>query len=126
MWSQSYSLLTDRNMGILSEKQQEKLRNSSVAIAGLGGIGGPIAEMLCRLGIGTFHILDHGTFEPTNSNRQIYSFTETTGRLKVDVSEEFLKKINPEVNILKFENIDNSNVAQFLQNIDVVLWGSIA
>jgi molybdopterin/thiamine biosynthesis adenylyltransferase len=123
MFSQSYRLLTDRNIGILSEEQQEKLNNSCVGIAGLGGIGSPIAEMLCRLGIGTFNILDHGSFEPTNSNRQIYSFSETNNLKKIDITEEFLKKINPEIKIRKFDGIDNSNVSQFVNEMDVIALG---
>jgi molybdopterin/thiamine biosynthesis adenylyltransferase len=123
MWPQNYRLLTDRNIGILSEEQQEKLKNSCVAIAGLGGIGSPTAEMLCRLGIGTFNVLDNGTFEPTNSNRQIYSFLDTTNRNKTDVTEEFLLKINPEVKIRKFSKVDSSNISQFLNNMDVIVLG---
>jgi molybdopterin/thiamine biosynthesis adenylyltransferase len=123
MWSGNYRTLTDRNIGILSEEQQEKLKNSSVAIAGLGGIGSPIAEMLCRLGIGSFNILDHGTFEPTNSNRQIYSFSDTINLYKTDVTEAFLNKINPSVKIRKFERIDSLNIDQFIDKMDVVALG---
>jgi len=123
MWSQNYRLLADRNLGILSEEQQEKLNNSCVAIAGLGGIGSPIAEMLCRLGISTFNILDNGSFEPTNSNRQIYSFSDTVGRKKTDVTEEFLKKINPAINIKKFDRIDSSNISEFVHKMDVIALG---
>jgi molybdopterin/thiamine biosynthesis adenylyltransferase len=123
MWTQDYRLLTDRNIGILSEDQQDKLNKSSVAIAGLGGIGSPIAEMLCRLGIGTFNILDNGTFEPTNSNRQIYSFSNTANLGKTDVTEEFLKKINPGIKIRKFNKIDSSNISQFVENMDVIALG---
>jgi molybdopterin/thiamine biosynthesis adenylyltransferase len=123
MWSQNYDFLTNRNIGIFSEEQQEKLNKSCAAIAGLGGIGSPIAEMLCRLGIGTFNILDHGSFEPTNSNRQIYSFTDTINRNKTEVTEEFLKKINPEVKIRKFVSIDNSNITQFVHEMDVIVLG---
>ena len=122
-WSNTYQQLTNRNIGLLTEAQQEKLRTTRVAVCGLGGIGSPIAEMLCRLGIGSFHILDHGTFEPTNLNRQIYSFVDTDTRLKTDVTDEFLRRINPEVECAKFEEITTNNVAEFLLGVDIIVLG---
>ena len=94
-----YKLITSRNLGLINEDEQEILKNSKVAICGLGGIGSPVAENLVRMGIENFSILDHGTFEPTNSNRQIYSFTHTDGRWKTDVTEEYFHKIAQNKNI---------------------------
>lgn len=116
-------MLSNRNIGLLSEEQQEKLRNTCVAVCGLGGIGGPVAEMLCRLGIGKFRLLDNGTYELSNLNRQIYAFTDTDSALKTDITEQFLTRINPEVQIEKYIGINDTNSEQFLRNADVVVLG---
>lgn len=122
-WSQHYQDLTNRNIGLLQPEQQETLRTTRVAICGLGGIGSPVAEMLCRLGVGSFHLLDHGTFEPTNLNRQIFCFSDTDGRYKTDVTAEFLKKINPEVTLELFREINEENAGSFLSQVDAVVLG---
>ena len=116
-----YDLITCRNLGLIDESEQEKIKNSKVAICGLGGIGSPAAEMLVRLGIGNFSLLDHGTFEPTNMNRQIYMFTDTDGKWKTDVTEDFFKKINPEVQVRKYVQINQANVEEFLRGSDVAV-----
>ncbi len=120
MWSEPYNSLANRNLGLLSEDQQETLRRSCVAVAGLGGLGGPISEMLCRLGIGSFKLLDHGTFEPTNLNRQNFCFSDTDGLRKIDVTEEYLRKINPDVKTDKYFEVTEENVEAFLDGVNVV------
>jgi molybdopterin/thiamine biosynthesis adenylyltransferase len=121
MWSQAYSDIINRNIGILTENQQESLRNSTIALFGLGGLGGVIGEIFTRSGVGALKIVDYDKFEPTNSNRQIYSFQETFGRWKTDVTEEFLKKINPELRVEKFNKIDEDNIDQILKGASVAV-----
>lgn len=121
MRSQAYADMTNRNIGILTDGQQENLRNSTIALFGLGGLGGVIAEIFARCGVGSLKIVDYDKFEPTNSNRQIYSFQETFGRWKTDVTEEFLKKINPEIKIEKFNKIDADNIDAILKNASIAV-----
>ncbi|MBF0532572.1 MAG: ThiF family adenylyltransferase [Candidatus Omnitrophica bacterium] len=121
MWSESYHQMIDRNIGILTEAQQESLKGSTIALFGLGGLGGVIAEIFTRAGIGGLKIVDYDKFEPTNLNRQIFSFQDTLGRWKTDVTEEFLKKINPEIKIEKYNVIDQSNVDQILNNSKIAV-----
>jgi len=121
MSEEIYKLITSRNLGLINEEEQEILKNSRVAICGLGGIGSPVAENLIRMGIENFSILDHGTFEPTNSNRQIYSFTDTDGRWKTDVTEEYFHKINPNAKVEKFRELTLENVDSFLDKADVTI-----
>jgi molybdopterin-synthase adenylyltransferase len=121
MGSEFYNLITSRNLGLINEDEQDMLRNSKVVICGLGGIGSPIAEMLIRVGVGSFSLCDHGTFEPSNSNRQIFSFTDTNGRWKTDVTEEYFKKINPDVKVDKFNLLDEENINEFLYGANVVI-----
>jgi len=121
MWPDVYRKLVNRNLGLLSQEQQETLRNSCVALCGVGGLGGPISEILCRLGIGAFKLLDRGSFELTNSNRQIFSFLDTDGRRKTDVTEEYLRRINPDVRVEKFLEVSEANVGSLLDGVDVVV-----
>ena len=64
--------------------------------------------------------MDHGTFEPTNLNRQIYCFTDTNNRLKTDVTEEYLKKINPGIRTEKYLEVTEDNVQSLLNGVDAV------
>ncbi len=119
----SYEDLTNRNIGLLTEAQQQKIRNTKVAVSGLGGIGSPIAEMLCRLGVERFSLLDHGKFEPTNLNRQIHCFTDTENLYKTDVTADFLSRINDDVRCDLFREITEENVDLFLKDVGVVVLG---
>ena len=58
-----YNELFSRNIGVFSESEQEKLRHSTIAICGVGGVGGLLAERLIRLGIGRIKINDPGNFD---------------------------------------------------------------
>lgn len=113
-WSESYRLMTDRNVGFITAEQQEQLRSAKVAMLGAGGIGGTAFEVLVRSGIGRFSIVDRDTFEPTNLNRQVLATQKTLGRLKIDVAAERAAEINPEVVVERFEHIDEANVGEIL------------
>lgn len=121
MWSETYGQMINRNIGLITEAQQETFRNSVIALFGLGGLGGVIGEIFTRSGIGTLKIVDHDKFEPTNFNRQIFSFQDTVGRWKTDVTEEFLKRINPEITIEKYQEVSQDNIDTILKNSQVVV-----
>jgi len=94
----------------------EKLRNSSVLVAGLGGVGGICAEALVRCGIGRVGVIDGDKVEESNLNRQILSLNSTIGMFKTDVFEKRAKDINPEVVVEKylfFLSKDNFNLISF-------------
>jgi molybdopterin/thiamine biosynthesis adenylyltransferase len=94
-----YREIYARNIGILTEAEQDRLRRSAIAIAGMGGIGGLLAERLIRLGVGRLKITDPGTFEESNFNRQFGSSMLTLGQNKAEVVYAQLKDINPEARI---------------------------
>lgn len=121
MRSEKYKELIDRNIGLINESQQATLKNSTVAVFGLGGLGGVISEILCRSGIGSLKIIDNDRFEPTNLNRQIFCFRDTLRKPKTTVTEKFLKRINPEIKIEKFTEITQDNVRQILKNAAVAV-----
>lgn len=116
-----YPILTDRNIGLLSREEQQQIRNSHVAVFGVGGLGGVIAEVLVRSGIGSIALIDRDVFEPTNMNRQIYAFADTMGKRKIDVTEEFLRRINPEIIINKDTTIDEGNMDRIMNGVHVAL-----
>ena len=78
----------------------EKLNASRVAVFGVGGVGGYVAEALARTGIGTIGIVDNDTVNETNINRQIIATTDTVGMNKTDAVKERILKINPECNVV--------------------------
>lgn len=74
----------------------EKLQASRVAIFGIGGVGGYVAEALARSGVGCFDLIDNDTVALTNLNRQIIATHATLGQAKVQVMAERIHAINPE------------------------------
>ncbi len=101
---------------------QEKLYNSSVLVAGAGGLGSPALYYLAACGVGTIGIADFDSVGISNLQRQILHYTEDIGRKKVDSAEEKLKKINPDVNILKHNyRIDLNNIEELISRYDVII-----
>lgn len=88
-----------RTQMLLGKEALEKLNNSRVVIFGIGGVGGFTAEALCRSGVGNIDIVDNDKVALTNLNRQIIALNSTIGKYKVDVMQERLKDINPNLNI---------------------------
>lgn len=120
-WSQDYRDLVSRNLGLLTEAQQERLRQSRVAVLGMGGIGGVAFEVLVRSGVGRFAIVDKDVFEPTNLNRQILATRATLGRDKIDVACERAASIQPGVAIEIWDTVTEENVADILGGAAVAM-----
>ncbi len=87
---------------LLGEEKLNKLQNSKVLIAGLGGVGSFCAEALVRCGVGTIGLLDSDKVETSNLNRQLVALNSTKGQFKTDVFEKRAKDINPNVEIHKY------------------------
>ncbi|HRY13375.1 MAG TPA: ThiF family adenylyltransferase [Syntrophomonadaceae bacterium] len=113
----------ERNIGIFTKEEQELLRNSTVAVAGVGGVGGMLVERLVRLGIGNIKITDPGTFEKSNFNRQLGSSVRTNGLQKAEVVGEMVQDINPEAKIVYDINgiTNQQDAARFVAGADLVL-----
>lgn len=71
------------------------LKNSRVAVFGVGGVGGFVVEVLARCGVGTIDVIDNDVVDPSNINRQIIATADTIGLEKVNVVEQRIKSINP-------------------------------
>lgn len=80
---------------LIGEAGLTRLRAAHVLIAGLGGVGGYVAEALGRAGIGRLTLLDHDVVAPSNLNRQLLALHSTLGRSKVAVMAERLRDIDP-------------------------------
>jgi len=91
-----------RNQSTISPSQQKTLFDSHVIIIGCGGLGGHVAEILTRIGIGKLSLYDFDTFEEHNLNRQNFSTLANLGREKVLVVKEALEQINPSIEIEGF------------------------
>lgn len=119
-----YDLAFSRNLGLVQPNEQHKLRESKVAIAGLGGVGGVHALTLARLGIGNFHIADFDVFEVQNFNRQSGATVSTLGQPKCFVVKGMIEDINPTVSVTPFlDGINCENISAFLEGVDVVVDG---
>jgi molybdopterin/thiamine biosynthesis adenylyltransferase len=119
-----YDTAFSRHRGLLSTSEQRRLRESCVAIPGLGGVGGIHLVTLARLGIGGFHLSDPDHFELPNFNRQCGATTRSLGRSKVDVMAAEARAINPELELTVFrEPVGPGNVGAFLDGVDVVVDG---
>ena len=114
----------ERNRGLISNSEQEKLAQSLVVIAGCGGVGGLHAHTCARLGIGRFRLADTDTFSIANMNRQIGATIQTIGKNKAEVTAEMIRSINPEAFVEVFEkNINDENAARFVERASLVIDG---
>ena len=119
-----YTEAFERNLGWLTEEEQERLRNSCVAVAGLGGAGGYQVDALVRLGVGAFKIADPDAFEVSNVNRQIGATMKTLGQPKVEIIRDMILSINPKARVETFSaGVTAENMDEFLESADLVIDG---
>src|SRR3954470_546342 len=116
----SYAAAFDRNIGWLTDWEQQTLRAKRVAIAGMGGVGGFHLLTLARLGVGGFSIADFDRFDVENFNRQVGANMGTIGRPKVEVLAEMARAINPDMDLRLFaQGVQDSDIDQFLDGADL-------
>ncbi|HIT36931.1 MAG TPA: tRNA threonylcarbamoyladenosine dehydratase [Candidatus Onthousia faecipullorum] len=101
----------------------EKLKNSTILVIGLGGVGGYVVEALARSGIGNLILVDYDIVDITNFNRQIVAINDNIGKYKVDCFKERIESINEECNVTIYNlKIDNDNIKDiFNAKIDFVI-----
>jgi molybdopterin/thiamine biosynthesis adenylyltransferase len=118
-----YKRIFCRNIGLFTESEQDKLQRSTIAIAGMGGVGGLLAERLIRLGVGQLKIADPGVFEESNLNRQFSSCMLNLGQNKTEAVFREIKDINPEARIYCSDSgITTENDASlFVSDCDLVI-----
>ncbi len=82
---------------LLGDEAMEKLKNATVAVFGLGGVGGYVVEALCRSGVGALELVDHDSISITNINRQILATADTVGMDKVEAALQRVRQIDPDI-----------------------------
>lgn len=102
----------DRTKLLIGDTGIKKLNESNIILFGCGGVGGYVAEMLVRSGIGHITIVDFDKVDETNINRQIIALTSTIGQPKVEVLKNRLLDINPDCEVITIHDryIEGSNL----------------
>lgn len=115
-----------RTQLLLGAEAMEKLHNSRVAVFGIGGVGGYTVEALARSGVGALDLIDDDKVCLTNLNRQIIATRKTVGKFKVDVAEERVHDIDPDIKVTTYktffgpETQDNFDFSQFDYVVDAI------
>lgn len=111
----------ERN-GILKPGEQEQLRDKKVCIVGLGGLGGYLAEMLGRIGVGHLTLIDGDVFVESNLNRQLLALTDTLGHSKAEAAKARLAEIDETLSVEAHQvYLDDQNAATLLKGHDLVI-----
>ena len=108
---------------LLGQEAMDRLRQSRVAVFGIGGVGGHVVEALARAGIGYLDLIDHDKVSMSNINRQILATFDTFGMDKVDVMKERILSINQDARVEThrcFYLPENADMFDFLQYSYVV------
>ena len=117
-----YGSAFSRNLGVVSHDEHSRLRQATVAIAGMGGVGGDYLISLVRAGVGGFHIAEFDEFELANFNRQYGANTRTLGRSKIEVMLEYALEINPDLRVKVFDKgVNAGNIDEFLSGVDLAV-----
>lgn len=119
-----YAEMTTRNIGFVTELEQQGLRDACVFVCGTGGMGGACLLALARAGVGQLIIADIDDFEISNLNRQVFCFTDTVDMQKADATEGILRKINPELSITVYHEDWPDHVESAVSQADVVINGT--
>ncbi len=88
-----------RTAMLIGEGALEKLKGSTVAVFGVGGVGSHAADALARCGVGKLVLIDYDNIEPSNINRQVHATAMTVGKLKAEVMKERILEINPDAEV---------------------------
>ena len=92
----------ERTRLLVGDDAIKKLGDASVAIFGVGGVGGYVAEALARSGVGRIDLFDNDAISITNVNRQIIALNSTVGRYKTEVMLERILDINPNCKVTAY------------------------
>ena len=108
-----------RTVALLSEEWLDRLAAARVAVFGIGGVGGHLAEALARAGVGHLTLVDRDAVSLSNINRQAVALHSTVGRPKVEVMAERIRDINPACHVVALEmfylpeNADHFDLSSF-------------
>jgi len=117
-----FSRRYERNLPSLGPEGQRRLFSAHVAVVGCGGLGGTVAELLARAGVGRFTLVDPECFEESNLNRQLVCTPARLGQPKAAATAERLQEVNPAVCCqVACEALIADNAQELLQGADVAV-----
>ncbi len=104
---------------------QKKLKAAKVLTIGAGGLGSPLAMYLAAAGVGTIGIVDFDVVDESNLQRQIIHGTSDVGRPKMESAKETIKNINPNVEVIGFEEpLSSENALEIFEDFDIIVDGT--
>ena len=104
-----------RTTRVIGEENLTKIKNSNIAVLGVGGVGGYVVEMLVRLGVEKLTLVDFDKVDLSNFNRQLIATNETVNMLKVEAFKNRILKINKTCLVtVKPEKISSENISKIL------------
>src|SRR5213595_226424 len=104
---------------------QLKLKQAKVLCIGAGGLGSPLALYLAAAGVGRLGIVDFDVVDFTNLQRQIIHDTSDVGRLKLESAKDTITDINPNVNVIGYEErFSSENAMEIVRDFDIVIDGT--
>ena len=111
-----------KNFQALGFAEQIRLCESTAFVCGCGGLGGTLISLLARAGIGRLRFTDGDTFALSNMNRQLFCGTEQLSRPKAEVAREWIRAVNPFVEVEAFtEILDARNAEELIGSADLAL-----
>lgn len=114
----------ERNIPALSEQECLLLHKKKVLVAGCGGLGGYIIELLARIGVGGIICVDGDVFDKSNLNRQLLSEVPLLGKSKAEAARERVQRINPRLDVQTIPVfLDENNASDLISGCDAVLDG---
>ncbi|MEL6522023.1 MAG: ThiF family adenylyltransferase [Pseudomonadota bacterium] len=120
----NYAEFTTRNLGFVTEAEQDRLRNACIFVCGTGGMGGAAIMTLIRAGIGRLILADIDKFEISNLNRQLFATLKTVDQSKADATRDQCLAINPEAQIEVLGSDWTEEVERRVETADVVVNGT--
>lgn len=109
-----YATFTGRNAGFVTPEEQARLREGSVFVCGVGGMGGAAIQSLARAGVGRLTIADMDRFEVSNLNRQVFATLDTVGDEKAAATRDAIARINPDARV-------DVHGADWVDHLDAIL-----
>lgn len=104
------------------EHGQERLRSARVLVAGVGGLGCTVSLLLAAAGVGALRLVDNGSLELSNLNRQLLYTESDEGRRKVEAAAQRLSALNPSVALeTRADTMDGGNLSQLLEGCDLAV-----
>lgn len=112
-----------RNIALVGQEKQNKLKNAHVSVFGVGGVGGYAIEALVRAGVGKIDIYDFDVVGQSNLNRQIIALHSTVGKKKTQLMVERAKDINNNINITGVDiNVNKENIDEInFEGVDYII-----